>query len=76
MNRAGEKWAVQDSHTPSVPMEKQGTPQAGAVKDIVVSANSTPAGDFATAVQAIMGLPLSDGDKAEAIRRLLQGGSR
>jgi hypothetical protein len=31
-------------------------------------------GNFADAVTAIMGLPLSDADKAEAVRRLLSAG--
>jgi len=54
-------------------MEKRGIPQAGAVKSAVEPGKAAPAGDFAAAVQAIMGLPLSDGEKAEAIRRLLAG---
>ena len=73
------KWAIQDLNTPPIITEKQGIPQAGAVKCAVLPAHphqTDEPGDFARAVQAIVGLPLSDGEKAEAIRRLLQGDRR
>ena len=64
---AGE-WARDDSNTSPVSTEKTAIPNIGAVKGAVIQGDS-----FAQAVAAVMGLPLSDGEKAEAIRRLLAG---
>jgi hypothetical protein len=66
---AGEtnQWTGWGSNTPTIHREKQGANEEGAVKSAV-----NP-GNFAEAVAAIMRLPLSDADKAEAVRRLLRG---
>ena len=61
------KWARLDSTTPAVSPEKKRIQPSGAVKG---AADSTVDG-FATSIAAIMALPLSDTEKAEAVRRLL-----
>lgn len=60
-------WAIQDQNTPTVSGEKQQIPSTGAVKSAANRGDSA----FADAVAAVMKLPLSDAEKAEAIRRLL-----
>ena len=69
-----DKWTVQDSNTPAISAEKPHIPQTGAAKSAAENRDS----DFAQAVAAIMALPLSDAEKAQAVRRLLagQGGGR
>ncbi len=62
-------WALQDQNTPQDSSEKPHIPQAGAVESAEEKADS----GFAAAVTAIMGLPLTDAEKAEAVRRLLAG---
>jgi hypothetical protein len=61
------KWAIQGENTPAISAEKQQVSQVGAVKGAVKSDET----GFASAVAAIMSLPLSDAEKAEAVRRLL-----
>jgi len=47
----------------------QGASQTGAAKSAALPSDSM----FSEAVQSIMALPLSDAEKAEAVRRLLAG---
>lgn len=58
---------MRDSNVPSIPQEKQALTGGGAAK---CAANPV---NFVDAVGAIMGLPLTDSEKAEAVRRLLAG---
>lgn len=62
-----DKWAIQAPNTPQLSPEKQQIPQRGAVKGAASGEDSS----FAVAVTSIMQLPLSDSEKAEAVRRLL-----
>lgn len=65
-NMKPSKWAMRDSKQPDISREKPHISPQGAEK----SAESR--GDrFAAAVAAVMALPLSDTEKAEAVRRLL-----
>jgi hypothetical protein len=63
------KRSRQEPNTPPLSAEKQHISQVGAAKGAVENADS----HFAAAVAGIMGLPLTDAEKAEAIRRLLAG---
>ena len=63
---APEKWALQDQNTPTISEEKPQIPEVGAAKSAVIGGDS-----FAEAVAGIMRLPLTDAEKAEAVRRLL-----
>jgi hypothetical protein len=65
-DKTGE-WARQGSHTSLNSPQKQDIPGTGAAK---CAAPSAQAG-FANAVAAITHLPLSDEEKAAAVRRLL-----
>ena len=61
--------------TPPVACTSACTPKAESLNE---TAPATPAGDgqdrgFAEAVRAVMALPLTDAEKAEAVRRLLAG---
>ena len=69
-----DKWTVQDSNTPRETAKKPHISKTGAAKCAAENGNS----DFAQAVAAIMALPLTDAEKAQAVRRLLagQGGQR
>jgi hypothetical protein len=60
-------WAQQDSNTPTVSLEKPQSAPAGTVKRPAFGGDS-----FAEAVAAIMRLPLTDAERAEAVRRLLR----
>tara|TARA_Y100001954_G_C15745087_1_gene570607 strand:- start:182 stop:376 length:195 start_codon:yes stop_codon:yes gene_type:complete len=62
------KWAIQGSNNPAKTPEKPHIQDAGAAKSAAV----TDQAGFADAIQAIMTLPLSDTEKADAVRRLLQ----
>jgi hypothetical protein len=59
-------WAVVDSNTPAIITEKPQVADTGAVKSAAFEGDS-----FAQAVAAVMRLPLSESEKAEAVRRLL-----
>jgi hypothetical protein len=59
-------WAAQDSNTPRETSGKPHTPPTGAAKSAASGGDS-----FAEAVAAIMRLPLTDPERAEAVRRLL-----
>jgi hypothetical protein len=61
------KWAIQGSNTPSKPPEKQQIQKAGAVKCAVDSGDSA----FTSVIASIMALPLTDAEKAQAVRRLM-----
>jgi hypothetical protein len=61
-----QQWAVQGQNTPPVSTENQQISTHGAVNRA-----ANPSNSFAEAMAAIMPLPLSDAEKAEAIRRLL-----
>jgi hypothetical protein len=60
---------IQDQNTPPIFGQKQQIFESGAVKSAASDGNST----FADAIAAIMALPLTDAEKAEAVRRLLAG---
>jgi hypothetical protein len=60
-------WARKDQNTPRISREIQHFSKAGAVKGAADSADS----GFTAAISAIMSLPLTDAEKAEAVRRLL-----
>jgi hypothetical protein len=62
------KWAIQEANTTGVSTENQHIPSTGAEKGA-----ENRAGSFVAAVAAVMSLPLSDSEKAEAVRRLLAG---
>jgi hypothetical protein len=62
------KWAVQDANTPPVSALISHVSGSGAAKGAAFGADS-----FTDAVSAIMALPLSKTEKAEAVRRLLGG---
>lgn len=64
---AKTEWAVQDENTPPLSSEKSSMGNTGAVKS---AADKVPIG-FVAAVAAIVALPLTDSEKAEAIRRLI-----
>lgn len=59
-------WARRDSNPLPIPQQKGPIQDIGAAKGASSGADS-----FAEAVAGIMRLPLSDTDKAEAVRRLL-----
>jgi hypothetical protein len=59
-------WAIQDLNGYPKPQQNLTTQDTGAAKCAASGADS-----FADAVQSIMRLPLSDSEKAEAVRRLL-----
>jgi hypothetical protein len=63
------QWALQAPNTPPISAEKQ------QVSPTDTSKNAAPAPEtnFAAAVASIMALPLTDSEKAEAVRRLLRG---
>ncbi len=67
--RAGdqEKWAMGDSNNPTETREIPRIIEVGAAKSAADSGEI----DFAEAVRAVMALPLTDAEKAEAVRRLL-----
>src|SRR5262245_27304213 len=60
-----ENWTGWGSNVPGIRRDKQGVSGEGAAKS---AANP---GNFAEAVASIMRLPLTDSEKAEAVRRLL-----
>ncbi len=61
-----ENWARRDSNPLPIPQQK------GPIQDIGASKSAASGADsFAEAIAGIMHLPLSDADKAEAVRRLL-----
>jgi hypothetical protein len=62
------KWAIQDHNNATESAEKQHTRKTGAAKGAADRRNS----GFAEAIQAILSLPLSDAEKADAVRRLLK----
>jgi len=64
-----QQWAIRDQNTPTISPEKQHVSQAGAVKGAAENGDS----GFTVAITAIMALPLTDNEKAEAVRRLLAG---
>jgi hypothetical protein len=61
------QWARQDQNTLIVSREIPQMSTAGAVKSAVEPADAS----FADAVAGILALPLTDSQKAEAVRRLL-----
>jgi hypothetical protein len=61
------EWAWQDSNDPTESAGKPAIPGQGAAKS---AANASKSG-FSDAVRAIMALPLTDAEKADAVRRLL-----
>lgn len=63
------KWAVQDSNSAAIPAEKPHTSTPGAAK----SAADTGDSDLTEALAMIARLPLTDAEKAEAVRQLLKG---
>jgi len=65
------KWAILDSNNPRETGGKPGDPPTGAAKSAANRHDSAPAGGFAEAIAAVIALPLSDSEKAEAVRRLL-----
>ena len=64
-----DKWARQDANTSSIPVEKHHISEVGAAKGAV----KAPDLSFVAAVTGIMALPLTDAEKADAVRRLLGG---
>ena len=70
------KWAVQDLNTPTKTRGKPHISKAGAAKSAASESKSadsdTADGNFAEALVMIARLPLSDAEKAEAVRRLLE----
>lgn len=54
-------------NNPAKPLGKAGISEAGAAKSAADSGDSS----FAEAIKTIMALPLSDAEKAQAVRRLL-----
>lgn len=62
-------WAIQDRNTPEVSTEKSNVSSEGAVKGAANPEDS----DFAAMIRAILSLPLTETEKAQAIRRLLSG---
>jgi hypothetical protein len=63
----GNYWAIQVQNNQQVSTEKPKKPNEGAAK----GAADSPRSDFAAAVAAIMSLPLTNMEKAKAVRRLL-----
>ncbi|HAI13170.1 MAG TPA: hypothetical protein DCM28_15790 [Phycisphaerales bacterium] len=61
---------VQDLNTSDKTREKLQTHNTGAAKSAADSNQSS----LADAIRAIMSLPLTDNEKADAVRRLLQAG--
>jgi hypothetical protein len=61
---------LQDSNTPTNPREKPHIADAGAAKSAAFDADS---GSLADALAMLARLPLSDAERAEAVRRLLAG---
>ena|GEM_PF-4492412 len=64
---AWRTWAMRDSHSLNINGEKQGVCNQSAAKS-AVNPNH-----FTEAIMSIMRLPLSDAEKAEAVRLLLRG---
>jgi hypothetical protein len=63
------KWARQEANTLAVSTEKRGISAGRAAKCAVSGANTS----FVHGIAMIMRLPLSDDEKADAVRRLLAG---
>jgi hypothetical protein len=68
-------WAIQDSNTPADPSEKQHNAPTGAATSAAFTADSRAADGIAAALAMIATLPLTDAEKAEAVRRLLAEGA-
>jgi len=65
-------WAAQDSNTPRETSGKPHSPPTGAAKGAADSGQTTPgAGDLAELLRTLERLPLTDAERAEAVRRLL-----
>jgi hypothetical protein len=62
---------MRDSNSPQKPSEKQYISQTGAEKS-----TDNRNEDATAAILAIMRLPLSDADKAEAVKQILRDGSK
>ena len=69
-------WACLDSNTPREPAEKRPIPHAGAVKSAVNRADQADSTALLAAIQEVLALPLTDAEKAEAVRRLLGAADR
>jgi len=70
-----DSWAILDLNNPTKTAGKPPVSKPGAVKSAVNQAGSAepdgPDGDFAEALAMIARLPLSDAEKADAVRKLL-----
>lgn len=79
---AAPGWALQETNTSDISREKPQSPEAGAVKSAASEAKTPPAGtdegggagtDFAEALAMIARLPITDAERADTVRRLLEG---
>jgi hypothetical protein len=62
-----QQWAIQGSNTSSNSPEKPQNAETGTAESAADSGNS----NFAATIAAIMSLPLTEVEKAQAVRRLL-----